>query len=67
MDLRPGLPPSATFTGQSNNIYAFYSIAHDLAGYTEIKPPRIEASTYLPDLTPPVTAVTARPGPTPAR
>jgi len=58
--------PTATFSGQSNTTYAFYSIAHDLAGYVEIKSPRIEASTYLPDLTPPVTAVDRTTGANPS-
>ena len=49
--------PSATFTGQSNTTYSFYSIAHDLAGNIESKNPLIEASTFLPDLTAPVTSV----------
>ena len=62
----PASSPSATFTGQSNTIYAFYSIAHDLAGYTEIKSPRIEASTYVPDLTPPVTSVNPTTGTNPS-
>jgi hypothetical protein len=53
----PASSPSATFTGQSNTTYAFYSIAHDLAGNTEVKQPIIESSTYVPDLTPPVTSV----------
>ena len=49
--------PTANFMGQSNTTYAFYSIGHDLAGNTEVKTPKIEASTYLPNLTPPVTSV----------
>ncbi len=49
--------PTATYTGQSNTTYAFYSIAHDLAGNVENKKPLIEASTYVPNLTPPVTVV----------
>jgi hypothetical protein len=53
----PASSPSATFTGQSNTTYSFYSIAHDLAGNVESKSPLIEASIYLPDLTPPVTSV----------
>ncbi len=53
----PASRPSATYTGQSNTTYTFYSIAHDLAGNVEVKTPLIEASTYLPDLTPPVTSV----------
>ena len=55
MDDRPGLQPHGHYTGQSNTTYAFYSIAHDLAGNTENKKPLIEASTYVPNLTPPVT------------
>jgi len=58
--------PTAAFTGQSNNSYAFYSIAHDVAGYVEIKSPLIEASTYLPDLTPPVTSVDGTTGANPS-
>ena len=49
--------PSATFTGLSNTTYSFYSIAHDLAGNVESKSPLTEASTYLPALAAPVTAV----------
>ncbi len=58
--------PTHNFTGQSNTTYAFYSIAHDLAGNTESKKPTIEASTYLPDLTPPVTAVDGTTGTNPS-
>jgi len=58
--------PSANFTGQSNTTYSFYSIAHDLAGNTEIKSPTIEASTYVPDLTPPVTSVDGTTGTNPS-
>ena len=57
--------PTASFTGQSNTTYAFYSIAHDLAGNTEVKTPTIEASTYLPNLTPPVTQVDSTSGTNP--
>ncbi|MFI5455434.1 MAG: beta strand repeat-containing protein [Isosphaerales bacterium] len=57
--------PTATFTGQSNTTYCFYSIAHDNAGNTESKNPRIETSTYLPDLTPPVTSVDSTTGTNP--
>ena len=53
----PASNPTATYTGQSNTTYAFYSIATDNAGNVETKQPAIEASTYLPNLTPPVTAV----------
>ena len=62
----PASNPSATFTGQSNTTYAFYSIAHDLAGNIEVKSPKIEASTYVPDLTPPVTAVDGTSGALPS-
>ncbi|MFI5455769.1 MAG: Ig-like domain repeat protein, partial [Isosphaerales bacterium] len=58
--------PTANFTGLSNTTYAFYSIAHDLAGNTESKTPLIEAITYLPDLTPPVTSVDGTTGPNPS-
>ena len=57
--------PTATFNGQSNTTYAFYSIAHDLAGNTENKRPLFEASTYLPNLTAPVTSVNATTGSNP--
>ncbi|MFI5458474.1 MAG: SdrD B-like domain-containing protein [Isosphaerales bacterium] len=62
----PASNPSASFTGQSNTTYAFYSIAHDLAGNTESKKPLIEASTYLPDLTPPLTSVDGTTGANPS-
>ncbi len=62
----PASNPTASFTGQSNTTYAFYSIAHDLAGNTEVKTPAIEASTYLPDLTPPVTSVDGTTGTNPS-
>jgi hypothetical protein len=61
----PASSPSATFTGLSNTTYSFYSIAHDLAGNTENKKPLIEASTYLPNLTPPVTSVNGTTGANP--
>ncbi len=62
----PASNPTASFTGQSNTTYAFYSIAHDLAGNTEVKTPKIEASTYLGNLTPPVTAVDGTTGMNPS-
>jgi len=62
----PASNPTAAYTGQSNTTYAFYSIAHDLAGNTENKKPSIEASTYLPDLTPPVTSVDGTTGSNPS-
>ena len=49
--------PTATYTGHSNTTYAFFSIATDNAGNVGNKKPAIEASTYVPDLTPPVTSV----------
>ncbi len=55
----PASNPTATFTGQSNKVYAFYSIAHDEAGYTELKKATVEASTDLPFLNAPVTQVTS--------
>ncbi len=57
---------TSNFTGQSNTTYAFYSIAHDLAGNTEVKHPVIEASTYVPNLTPPVTTVNGTTGSNPS-
>ncbi len=62
----PASNATATYTGQSNTTYSFYSIAHDLAGNTENQTPLIEASTYLPDLTPPVTAVNGTSGTNPS-
>ncbi len=53
----PASNPTATFIGQSNTVYAFYSIAHDQAGYSEVKGATVEASTVLPFLNPPVTRV----------
>ncbi len=58
--------PSANFTGQSNTTYAFYSTATDNAGNTQACNPQIEASTYLPDLTPPVTVVNGTTGTNPS-
>ncbi len=62
----PASSPTASFMGQSNTTYAFYSIAHDMAGNTEVKHPVIEASTYVPNLTPPVTAVDGTTGTNPS-
>ena len=47
----------AMYPGQSNTTYAFYSTATDQAGNTQVNSPRIEASTYVRDFTPPVTTV----------
>ena len=55
----PAGSPSAVFTGQSGHSYAFRSIARDVAGNVESKAVRIEAGTYVPDLTAPTTAVTS--------
>lgn len=55
-----------TFTGLSNTIYAFYSTATDAAGNTQAYKPSIEASTYLPDLTPPITSVDPTTGTNPS-
>jgi hypothetical protein len=49
---------TATFTGTSGTTYAFYSVATDAAGNTQPYAPQVEASTTIPDLTPPVTAIT---------
>ncbi len=62
----PASNPTATYTGHSNTTYAFYSTANDNAGNVENKPPAIEASTYLPDLTPPVTSVNSATGTNPS-
>jgi probable HAF family extracellular repeat protein len=44
------------FTGFDRNTYAFHSLAHDVFGNAESKSSTlIEASTYVPDLNPPVT------------
>ncbi len=61
----PANNATANFTGQSDTTYAFYSVAHDLAGNTEVKKPVIEASTYVPDLTAPVTVVDGTSGSNP--
>jgi hypothetical protein len=61
----PASSPTANFTGQSNSTYAFYSTATDNAGTAQAYNPQIEASTYLPDLTPPVTVVDSTTGTNP--
>ncbi len=58
----PGNPSSGTvtftFTGKDRHSYTFHAVAQDAAGNTENKSSTaIEASTYVPDLTPPVTHV----------
>jgi hypothetical protein len=62
----PASNPTANFTGQSNTTYAFYSTATDNAGNTQAYKPEIEASTYLPDLIPPVTVVDSTNGTNPS-
>ena len=52
-------PPSAMFTAESNHDYCFRSVAVDRAGNVEQKPVSSEALTYVPDLSPPDTAVTS--------
>jgi hypothetical protein len=61
----PASSPTANFTGQSNTTYAFYSTATDNAGNSSAYNPKIEASTYLPDLTPPITVVDSTTGANP--
>jgi hypothetical protein len=56
----PANNPIALFTAQSNATYAFHTIAHDAAGNLETKAANlIEASTFVPDLTPPTTQITS--------
>ncbi len=61
----PAASTTANFTGQSNKTYSFYSVAYDAAGNAENKQAVIEASTYVPNLTPPVTAVNGTSGTNP--
>lgn len=44
---------SGLFVGQELHSYAFYSIATDAAGNTESAPATADATTSIPDLTPP--------------
>ncbi len=62
----PASNPTANYTGQSNTTYAFYSTSTDNAGNTQAYNPQIEANTYLPDLTPPVTMVDSTTGTNPS-
>ena len=48
-----------TYSAQSNQTLAFRSVAYDAAGNAESKAIAIEASTYVPDLTAPITQVSA--------
>ena len=61
----PASSPTATYSGQSNTTYLFYSIATDNAGNVESKKPAIEASTYVPNLTAPITSVDGTKGTNP--
>ena len=59
----PASNPTASFTGQSNTTYAFYSIISTTLPVTrKSRRPDPEASTYLGNLTPPVQRLTAPPG-----
>ena len=51
--------PTALYPGQSNHTYGFRSLGRDAAGNVESKPVSTEATTYLPDLSAPDTAVSA--------
>ena len=62
----PASSPSATFAGQSSTTYAFYSVAYDAAGNVQSVQPGMEASTYLGDLTPPMTSVDPTTGKAPS-
>lgn len=55
----PAAAPAATYDGDSDHTYAFYAVARDAAGNVEGGSATAEASTYVPDLTPPDTRVTA--------
>ncbi len=48
---------TATFTGKSDTVYAFYSVATDNAGNAGAYKPSVEASVDLPSLNTPVTQV----------
>jgi hypothetical protein len=45
---------SATFDGIPGHAYAFYSLAHDNSGNTEVTPPGTEAATFISTNQPPV-------------
>jgi RHS repeat-associated protein len=50
---------SANYTGTSNTVYAFYTVATDSVGNTQPYKPTVEASTDLPNLNTPATQVTS--------
>ncbi len=62
----PASSPTANFTGKSSTTYAFYSTATDNAGDSQAYNPKIDASTFLPDLIPPVTVVDGTAGANPS-
>ncbi len=51
--------PGFSFNGQDRTTYDFYSVAHDVAGNTQIEPnpPAIQASTQVPEINLPVSHV----------
>ncbi len=53
--------PGFSFKGQDRTTYDFYSVAHDVAGNTQIEPtpPTIQASTQVPEIYLPVSHVLA--------
>ncbi len=53
----PASNPVAQYTATSDQSVGFYSIAIDAAGNRELKTPKIEAGTYIPDLDVPTTQV----------
>ncbi|MEZ6137703.1 MAG: SdrD B-like domain-containing protein [Pirellulaceae bacterium] len=53
----PASNPVAQYTATSNQSVGFYSIAIDAVGNREVKTPKIEAGTYIPDLDAPTTQV----------
>ena len=59
LDDSHGLQPHRHLHRQSNTVYAFYSVANDNAGNTQVYKPTVEASTDLPNLNTPATQVTS--------
>lgn len=55
----PASNPTAMYTAASDQSIAFYSIARDRQGNLELKTPRIEASTYVPDVEAPLASIAA--------
>jgi hypothetical protein len=50
---------TVTFTGPAGHKYGFLSTATDAAGNVEVKTPKADTTTYVRDLSPPTTEVTA--------